>query len=287
MAGISGALVEPPLIFVDRPLARSASRHELADKRRCEAGRLWAWRGVDEALRMAWRTATLRRFHRSLAAAMALIMAFGLFGAPPLHAQDVDEDGMPVSQPAEPSAPPQEPEAQPQDQPQETMPEDNPGEAAPQAEEGQPAAEPETPWFSSGGPTAPGAGDAGDKPLAAGTNGSAAPIMPGQAGPDPGMPRRPGEASRDQSLAFGASPEILGLILAAVAALAAALLAAKLLMPWPRPRLRCAGHVAPPSLQGGTLALHPPDLSVSAESVCGTPSLAGEVIIEQGDVRDA
>lgn len=234
------------------------------------------------------------RSHRALIVAMALTMAAGLIGPPALHAQDVDEDGMPISQPAEPSAPPPEPEVQTQDEPQETMSEDSPGEAVSQAEEGQPVAEPETSWFTSGEATAPEAGEAGYSPLAPGTNGTSPSPAPGQV-PGPGRPVRPGEAqgapapaSGGQSPAlFEAPPLVLGLILAAVAALAATLLAAKLLMPWPRPRLRCACDVAPPSLEGGTLALHPPDLSVSAVSACGTPTIAGDVTIEQGDVRDA
>jgi len=238
-----------------------------------------------------------RPWARGLIVAVALILLSGLAGSSACYAQDVDEDGMPISRPVEQSEPPPEPEAQPQDDPGEPMAQDDPGEAPYQAgEEGQPVAEPEGSWLSSGEADAPEAGEAGYPPDGpAGLDQASSPFAPGETAPGSRTSAPPRQAPGAAPQAGGnegpglldTPPTVWAIALAALAALAVSLLAAKVLMPWPRPRLSCAYDVAPASLLSGALTLHPPDVLVSAESTCGTPSIAGDLAIEEGSDADA
>ena len=59
------------------------------------------------------------------------------------------------------------------------------------------------------------------------------------------------------------------------ACIVAGLAVAKLLMPWPRPRVSCRYEIIPQELAAGTLALQAPDIQVSAQSVMGESILSG------------
>lgn len=79
---------------------------------------------------------------------------------------------------------------------------------------------------------------------------------------------------------------LVALLLAAAAALGAAFAAAKILMPYPRPRVRCEYDVAPAILQGGAMALHPPEVTVSAMTSLGAPTLTTPLTVEEGGPRN-
>lgn len=220
----------------------------------------------------------------------------GLGGSSACYAQDVDEDGMPISRPVEQPEPPPEPEPQPEDDPGEPAAPEDSGEASYQADEaGQSSAEPEGSWLSAdeAGPAEP--GEAGYSPDgSAGSNEGSSPLEPG--GTAPGSPNSapPGQSPGTAPQAGGERrPGLLQppaadwpILLAALAALAVSLLAAKALMPWPRPRVSCISDLAPASLPGGTLTLHPPDILVSADTICGPPSIAGDLAVEEGSHPD-
>lgn len=219
-----------------------------------------------------------------------LLLAFALGVAAPaaLHAQD--DDGEPAGQTvelprsggdegvetaSEPEEAPQDDGGQAQDEAE--TPQEQGGEAA--TDEAQPGYAADAAAGADGVPSgAPGDpnGTPSDQSGGAGpgdTRGGADPA--GGAPGAPGAGRNPGPLE--------APPLALVLPVAAVATVGAAALAAKLLMPWPRPRLSCACDVSPASLPSGALTLQPPDIEIRAESTCGAPTLAGDLIIEPGE----
>ena len=73
---------------------------------------------------------------------------------------------------------------------------------------------------------------------------------------------------------------LVALAAALVGLVGGALLAAKMLLPWPRPRISCQHEITPPGVLEGSLSLHTPDVQVTARALHGTPSVLGELTFD-------
>lgn len=71
------------------------------------------------------------------------------------------------------------------------------------------------------------------------------------------------------------------LIAIGVATVAAGLAAAKIFMPWPRPRVSCDYRILPQPLVPGSVSLDAPEISVRGEALMGAPVLAGFAIAHE------
>jgi hypothetical protein len=277
---------------------------------------------------------------RSIAKVAVLAAALGLFGAPALHAQQVDEDGMPVAAPPVSARPPVRAQPYVPNVYRPPAPAPAPrvrggtgnyevprgGTSFEQSISGTRDATDDGPSFAqsiAGGAAAADDGssfarrlervDAAPPPTgaSAGPATTTAALSPGAGEPaSPSSPPAPGEAERPapqpsavagQTVAEapggarqGVAPPVRGWLaswglfvaLAVLGATGVALLTAKLLMPWPRPRLRCGYEIGQPAVGEGGLTLHAPDLAVRAEATFGVPAIVGALTVQRGDRRD-
>lgn len=142
---------------------------------------------------------------------------------------------------------------------------------------------------TSGTASAPASGAGADATLSASdeADGEARSIDESAMAPAPaGESNLPASAPTQQSPSLGDTPGdegslmwviILGTI---AAAFAAGLAAAKVLMPWPRPKVRASHQIIPRGIPAGTLSLQAPDIEVRAHAERGIPLLAGGVTID-------
>jgi len=277
-----------------------------------------------------------RKQPRPMLSAFALLLWLGLSCAGPAHAQEVDEDGMPIARPTAPTntSPPQPPPrtnqaasqdwgtpppyptsqtttntqsqdwGEPPPYPSSTTPPAN----APRQDWGTPPPYPSSTQSTATQPQAGGRPPpkATTTAVEPGEPASASPVAPvpaaavdtSQAAAPAPNPMAPGittsqqlPATSEPSPASSAQDETdsgfpgWAILLIATAIVAAALkVASKMLLPWPRPLVRYEHGIAHASLQGN-LILQPPDFTVDADAIIGTPALAGELIIETGENR--
>lgn len=258
-----------------------------------------------------------------------ILAAFVIWAAAPgvgaAHAQDVDEDGLPIARQAPEPEPFQPPEPEPESfqEPDRFDPRsfrEAPGRTPGTARDAPPLPAPELQQGPSATGNAADAGNmaqAGPLPEANQSSQSAPPgnVQDGNAAAGHPEPAQDWPASRYSVFipwwVLGAAIGVITVLVAAGAAVGSltsdrayertraerrARAAERMLADTPEqaetqgqppePHVTCECELDSPSVDGGALTLHPPDLSVRAETSFGTPAVAGDPVIETGENRD-